>query len=116
MEVKELRIGNWYIDMYGNESRATTISKYSDLGMNHLKAEPIPLTKEWLLKFGFDYVGDDDCGYNYRHSETRMVIWDRLDGLYFRSDLGDVKLECVHYFQNLFFCLTGKEVEINDRQ
>ena len=69
-----------------------------------------------LLKFGFDYVGDDDCGYNYRHSETRMVIWDRLDGLYFRSDLGDVKLECVHYFQNLFFCLTGKEVEINDRQ
>lgn len=73
----------------------------------------IPLTEEWLLKFGFIDTGsgiydlndmlilyfkrDDEfslMGYNYRKGQTPTVF------------------QYVHQFQNLYFALTGEELHL----
>ena len=63
---------------------------------------PIPLTEEWLVKFGF--VKNIDCeGYN-------------LNGLIFLNgyltDSQRKPLQYVHQLQNLYFCLTGEELSL----
>lgn len=75
-------------------------------------AKPIPLTEEWLLKFGFNKVKSD-----YEEAET----WDFYFGvLYFDMANNSVKIngqyclsnipKYVHQLQNLYFALTGEEL------
>jgi len=72
--------------------------------------EPIPLTEEWLLKFGFEKINVNErywvksvCLIHQRHDEG-------LD--YLPSPFGPViKYEYVHQLQNLYFALTGEELE-----
>lgn len=74
--------------------------------------EPISLTEEWLLKFGFKILnGFDDAiiwvkdyvelEYVTRNSTTAYVNY--------------INNECnhVHQLQNLYFALTGEELTIN---
>lgn len=80
--------------------------------------EPIPLTEEWLIKFGFKK------GYNTYYSY--LEIWDSLyiviskyNAIYISesSDINGQALqvgnfEYVHQLQNLYFTLTGKDLEL----
>jgi hypothetical protein len=86
----------------------------------------IPLTEEWLLKLGFiKYSGRTKTWRNgrqfiskyYRHysnvdyfSLTFHVMYDMITLNNYNSRL-DIKY--VHQLQNLYFALTGKELEIN---
>lgn len=87
INAKELRIGNWVKSVFG-ETRVTAVSvihdevsvydpdrphdtdQSHDLPFN--KIEPIPLTEEWLIRFGFKFFkcGQDInrgkfCHFNY---------------------------------------------------
>ena len=83
------------------------------------EVEFIPLTEEWLLKFGFSFK-EDDLGFYFK--------WELKDdkkefGFYVPGDEhphrykyycggwnGEIKY--VHQLQNLYFALTGTELEL----
>ena len=70
--------------------------------------EPIPLTEEWLLKFGFEMYEFDHKANQFRFKE-RLIVY--IDG--FLYDHGtSVKLQYVHQLQNLSFALTNEELTI----
>ena len=120
MKANELRIGN-YVDFYGHQHIVEGVSKrlrpdcgYYELSMIdmpqkgfHLK--PIPLTEEWLLKFGFIEDGNTKNLFN-----NFGVYFQRLDNkLYLMSEDGGKRhIEFVHTAQNIHFALTGEELEI----
>jgi hypothetical protein len=60
--------------------------------------EPIPLTEEWLLKFGFIWHGDIKILKGYLNNY--------VDGN------GETHLKYVHQLQNLYFALTNEELKI----
>jgi len=78
--------------------------------------EPIPLTEEWLLKFGFDKVGEwmgidfnPRMGmrfYNGNAAECDIT----QDDKYIAFKCGFIQY--VHQLQNLYFALTGNELEL----
>lgn len=130
MVLNELRIGNW-IDssMCGHASTFSKIGMVSQEGWIGLQQEgtlsmngtsknfisPIPLTEEWLVKFGFVYTMDYD---EYRYKEKTHwfnIQFDEIDGeriyIFGKDNMSDVKIEYVHQLQNLYFALAGEELE-----
>lgn len=69
--------------------------------------EPIPLTEEWLLKFGFELRGNEAKFWTLQNVD----IW--AMGGYFFNDL-DLRISSVHQLQNLFHSLTGNELTIKE--
>jgi len=74
--------------------------------------EPIPLTEDWLLKFGFETwhkrdwdiggVGDGQLLTVTTYAKTPIVrVWNQ--------DI--IHIKYVHQLQNLYFALTGTELE-----
>ena len=87
--------------------------------------EPVPLTEEWLLKFGFKkriefgmVVCDSWQGLNYWFINNKDCFTLRGDPIYGLSYQGGIKpypeknIKFVHQLQNLYFDLTGNELEI----
>lgn len=110
MKASDLRIGNL---LHSNGVVVTIDGRtifdiWDDEGLKTYS--PIPLTEEWLLKFGFEY--DHDGRYEYHGSKfyrykSRLIV-DR-GGLFF--DYGsDVEIKYAHQLQNLCFALTGEEL------
>ena len=78
--------------------------------------EPIPLTEEWLLKFGFEKSGG---GLYLTYETFEMYYINGVLGLSARvSDPNegyiDTKIKYVHQLQNLHFALTGEELTIKE--
>jgi hypothetical protein len=117
LQANELRIGNWVEHNQPKRGYYTTVQK-STFSVNVEKLfKPIPLTKEWLLKFGFC----DQNGYLI-HLENELPI-DLIykDGVVSLEDSNELvtstyflnKIQYVHQLQNLYFALTGEELTIN---
>lgn len=81
---------------------------------------PIPLTKEWLLRFGFKKSGSDDGTEKWllmeKSSESYTgeicllsVSWHCYKNFFFYQSLNH-KIYHVHQLQNLVNVLTGKEL------
>lgn len=71
--------------------------------------KPIPLTEEWLEKFGLEPVignewGDDLLCFEWADEE---LIYTAGEGLALSP-----WIKYVHQLQNLYFALTGKELEL----
>ena len=129
MKTKDLRLGNLVYkdgEIYQIESLGYHKSESPWQNLVHLASDdddnicdykPILLTKEWLLKFGFRKY-NDFVGHWYLKDYDYSVI--NLHGKYtcFACD-GDIKYQLkaniryVHQLQNLYFVLTGDELEIN---
>jgi len=114
MTVNELRIGNW-INIQGNFKKVLGIDYIhkehliiSD-GYYQLDwCEPIPLTEEILLKCGFEKHITIDI---YPTFVFRMININ--DGIVYVSDLGFLNhIKHLHQIQNLYFALTGEELNI----
>jgi hypothetical protein len=122
MEVKvtDFRIGNW-VSEYECEPfyfEIEQISKYigSELwavyrnGSIKCKSpQPIKLTEEWLLKFGFEKKESI-----WSLNEIELTSW-----FTFRFSKNPLKLQeidYVHQIQNLYFALTGEELIIKKEQ
>ncbi len=105
MKANELKIGNYvYNDAVVVSIDARSIFDiWDDKGLKNYN--PIPLTEEWLLKFGFHKTSKDKKD-RYRLDERLIVIRDN-----FFTDYGSsVQIKYVHQLQNLYFALTGKEL------
>jgi hypothetical protein len=71
----------------------------------------IPLTEEWLLKFGFN--GDSILGTQTLYRLNGIEIWAFRNDKTFMVDnikRKKVELKFVHQLQNLYFALTGQEL------
>lgn len=120
MKSAELRIGN-LIDRVDYICRVIRIDEdgiitepinYEGEKFVHQEIKPIPITKEWLLKFGFTQI--DNCTYEIE-MDGHVIEFDlrhRKMSVYF----GDILLELkyVHELQNLYFALTSEELTIKE--
>ncbi len=125
MKANELRIGNYvYMDMSIDDIEVVRL-KIGDLASFAIEARelyPIPLTEEWLLKFGFEFykkqvslnVGGELFNYAVKNE---IIIWTdlktgwTLDG---RINRKTHWLNSVHQLQNLYFALTGEELKLKE--
>lgn len=115
MKASELRIGNLLRNnLNGNilipcDILCDGINTDRHEGLNYCFIDPIPLTKEWLLKFGFEKRGVN---------RTRWVFW-KIDlvedekGIYsFDESRIYIDIKYVHQLQNLYFALTNEELTL----
>lgn len=109
MDAKELRIGN-LVDLFGNIATIQS-ADFSGTGIAIKQGKPIPLTEEWLVKFGFDKKGYKDGlsiilenKLGYKNGRTYFKSWCILES----------QPKYAHSLQNLYFALTGQELEISE--
>ena len=75
--------------------------------------EPITLTEEWLLKFGFEKSESKVSGSDYYTLSNYSIM---VNNNYFHFSLTSLEsryltiINHVHQLQNLYFALTGKEL------
>ena len=112
MKASELRIGNSI--MQDDDFVFVTGWRLEFIGKNKLEYKPIPLTKEWLFKFGFEMINK-----SYFELKVGGIIFEYTKDLnhnwyiLINEDIR-VYLDYVHQFQNLYFSLINKELEIKD--
>lgn len=114
MKAEDLRIGNIY------KPTDNSIEKYKSVSVDDLKAwsmgaiygQSIPLTEEWLEKFGARKINHIH-GYVFwtfqktKQNNCRVDIYERRT----EANSGSVKhCEYLHQLQNLYFALTGEEL------
>lgn len=127
MNGKDLRIGN-FISVLGNTVEVIKIlgEKKIEIHSDILQfwdvdiedededVKPIPLTEEWLLKFGFekndDFISEDHLWSDFIKKGVRIQLpyfdWKDSDGEISFS------VKSVHQLQNLFYSITGEELTI----
>lgn len=118
MKANELRIGNYFNGDVAEEitivkATAKDILDFSDDPLDDYY-KPIPLTEEWLERFGFKKPFD------YWEFHKGKIFFDIAikDGKYYyifdcNYRVGQY-INSVHCLQNLFFALTGEELEIKE--
>ncbi len=118
MKASELRIGNYvHMDMSIDDIEVVRL-KIGDLALFAIEATelyPIPLTEEWLLKFGFEkkYQTFEFKGLNIDGTVVHFSFdkW-RSEYDIENCDFTEIPAECkhVHQLQNLYFALTNEEL------
>lgn len=132
MNTEELRIGNYVWEDYGglylvrgvpNEKIINISKTKTTIVVNYKKEDikPIPLTEEWLLKFGFIQHIVADIEFNeYKKSCIDNYMLCIIQGDKFRCQLfingraTQTIFECVHHLQNWWFSATLKELTIEN--
>ena len=124
MKATELRIGNYISreDLINGQSR---IEEVIEIGRKLISSgpikvicdydeiQPIPLAEEWLFKFGFEK----------RKKLLGLLVFSKsgfdlhfVNGKWEFYVMGSscilAKIKYVHQLQNLYFALTGEELEI----
>lgn len=119
MKASELRIGNWIVAKDFNKPFQVAANTFTDMIQRFIANEqihqPIPLTEEWLLRFGF--IKDDPKW--FRKPNTFPYICCNLKGeaaLEYNTDfiVPATQIKYVHQLQNLYFALTGEELTIKE--
>ena len=122
IQPSELRIGN-YVYNVNNVicCSINTIFAISKIVPPTMVYSPIPLTEEWLVKFGLTRgVNDADRNVFYSTSSHKIqfsVLISGRFGLYVHGTfivIPELLLESAHQLQNLYFALTGKELTIKN--
>jgi hypothetical protein len=125
MKENELMIGNWvnHTDSYEDGQKKQiqfSESNWYRIGdcIERLEDfEPIPLTEEWLLKFGFEKAVDENIWVNkssYQSLFYQLTFNSQIGAsLYEDSHWIKSNIQYVHQLQNLYFALTNEELKIN---
>lgn len=141
MKANELRIGNWVehphllngkevkygqvvdisdYDVIEGSTGVIAIKRFKMQSSNHF--QPIPLTEEWLVKFGFEKDETNLKMFNKKSTTSLVEYYFILDGYNFglynelmQSEIHiDLEVKYVHQLQNLYFALTGDELTIKE--
>lgn len=135
LQSKELRIGNYIYEPNNENTNPFKVwSIYNEDGNDKLNGyplsycKPIPLTEEWLFKFGFkrdlqleelegEGFGGDFKHYYFGNRSTahfiRICYHERGKYTLSYRDASLIKPKHVHQIQNLYFALTGEELTMN---
>ena len=127
MKASELRIGNYFIGHQFNMpdsifrvkwvgdksiSGESTEAKYG-AGFIEGQFSGIPLTEEWLLKFGFRR--HDECSFDLGDYTFKLNTFNLWDYCHDEEYLIAAGIKHVHSLQNLYFALTGEELNIKEK-
>ena len=122
----ELRIGNlvkWYdvskvLELHSEKNKFDNVCIECEESFEwneYNKLEPIPLTEEWLLIFGFKKRKNRHLFY----WENKIVISeykDEFENFFYPKTGYDIRfsneIKYVHQLQNLYFALTGAELTV----
>ena len=110
MTANELRIGNLILDEDSNIMYTVDLNFFHDLSSGGFLMDdliPIPITDEWLVKFGFNKSTENV--FKILHTDNNFGFSVKL----YSSDAFKEKIKSVHQLQNLYFALTGEELKIN---
>lgn len=114
MKASELRKGN-YITQDGELIAGITTNSIHKFDIGQIVLEPIPLTEEWLTeKFGFEidrsFLSDDWPYVDFVKDGLRIEL------PYFTFTWNDgenqIEVKTVNQLQNLYYSLTGEELEV----
>jgi hypothetical protein len=123
IQANELRIGNLISytieDDLDERKKWSEVSEIDAVDILHLTKfkdknyKPIPLTEEWLLKFGFvkqrhEYIKGDYC-LTLITDTTSWLLAENTNVFFYIG----TNLDYVHQLQNLYFALTGQELTLN---
>ena len=114
MNAQELRIGNfitsktWKLPFFDVEP--DDIWKVND---NPTHYEPIPITEEWLLKFGFEKC-ENEFWYEKSIFSLNLFGTISIQGRKLSEATFNTEIKHVHQLQNLFYCLCGEELTIKN--
>lgn len=108
IKANELRVGNLYL-------HGETIDDFKEKQIAQDLADwhPIPLTLDWLFKMGFEpYHMNPRLEYFYHNIQGYypFQIYQSREGHFFFNE--NLWLKSVHQIQNLYFALTGQELQI----
>jgi len=110
MKANELRIGNWVMVFPVKHPQQVcdvmfdSVNTESVFGQHYGEVDPIPLTEDWLLRFGFEKMHDG----NYWNK--KLCIRKDRNEFYALYEQGRIYIQHVHQLQNLYFALTGEEL------
>lgn len=131
MKASELRIGNYVSDRHASDSFFAVVKKldysrcyYGSFHSAYSDLKPIPLTEEWLLRFGLSLV-EGRTGKKYLFLNG---FWHLVNDLYYQNGavyiaeywgenmhpITQTSIQYVHQLQNLYFALTGEELELKN--
>lgn len=111
MKASELRIGNYIQNFHSNcditqvDVECFTGNGYYD---GEMDGEGIPLTDEWLVKFGFEILGV------LVKQNDHMRLLCEYGVYFFQTAIVKTEIKYVHQLQNLYFAVTGDELTIKN--
>jgi hypothetical protein len=143
MKANELRLGNHIQMNIGGEIITTKVRVQTLITMllNETEYQPIPLTEEWLLKFGFEHLENKSEHFNEQiflkdvedNGNIKTITVKILSSGYQPVTKYEVLLTneyrwgeqlvgrvywkddlYVHQLQNLYFALTGEELTLKE--
>lgn len=107
MKANELRIGNWVLNQGELIELTKQKFKMAVISFNCQEIKPIPLTEEWLVRFGFTLINrvdyESNCGVLELEATDAGYLFDSR-----------IIINSVHSLQNLYFALTGEELKLNE--
>jgi hypothetical protein len=112
MKANEVRIGNFIF----KDAKKYTVNLFtiSDILIFPNYFRPIKINEKWLLALGFKLYSESDYRIKFELKEFEFFFPKIKDyhreGLYFR-DVEITKIKYVHQLQNLYFVLTGEELD-----
>ena len=130
MKNNELRIGNLVHSDFSEKNIKTVVEiKHKMASVKYIRADtnephqsmvdyerliPIPLTEQWLLKAGAEKVAD----YSFYLENMHIGVYHSKSGGGFVfilsiKDFQIAELKYVHQLQNLYFALTGVELDFS---
>jgi len=120
IDARELRIGNWVeapcFGIVNSIQKTLTISDIQHCQKFPDRYKPIPLTEEWLLKFGVNDFGKAATDINFVSYHKGNNKFYYAIAYYYGEDgyvyTNDIEIKYVHQLQNLYFALTGTELEL----
>ena len=123
MKANDLRIGNWYkgdclAQQYWQITAQEILDFYDDPIDDYF--QPIEITKEWLLKFGFEFSIDTWYlkGFALWETECGDEKGNEGIGLFYelrQYGMMDRHIKYVHELQNLYFALTQEELQYESK-
>ena len=125
MKAQDLKIGNWVQFRHTETPVLITLGDFvREYKEEHLEDyEPIPLTEEWLERFGFEKDEEYDEGglVDYRMilmsgSLEFVSFWNSEEITGVNQPQTGVDVEYVHQLQNLYFALTSEELQTDETE
>lgn len=115
MGANELRIGNYLKESNLIDFIKINITDIECIQRGDINYQSIPLTEDWLLRFGFIKNKFDEF-FEIENCQIEIYLFDNESKYTVCVDsVVNKNIKYVHQLQNLYFALTGEELTLNNK-